>query len=101
MARPRTPIRRAIGKLIVELDREYMRALEDSQPTDWIQAALDKAHDLLGYDSDSKVRGVIGAGTMTRFFGSLESQSYPGVAARLAELDSLLSTTSNLDEAGA
>lgn len=101
MARPRTPVRRAVGKLIMELDREYMRAVEDGQPTEWLQSALDKAHDFLGCETDSEVRGILGPKTMVRFFGSLKSQSFPRVAAKLAELDLLLLRTSSLDEAGA
>ena len=90
MARSRTPIRCAIGKLIVELDREYMRAIEYDQPREWIEAAHEKAHDLLSCQTGSDIQRRIGAMTATRYFGALQSASYPGIAAKLSVIDSIL-----------
>ncbi len=44
MPKKKNAFQRAIGKLIVELDRVYMAQIEDGQPLEPIDLALHKAH---------------------------------------------------------
>lgn len=93
MAKGKTPLRRAIGKLIVELDREYMRAVEDAQPRAWIESSLSKAHGLLSCQTRDDVARIIDPLTITRFFGSVQVASYPQIAAKLADIEELMQQT--------
>ena len=86
----RTETRRCIGKAIVELDRAFMAAIEDGQPTAAVQAALDKAHALLQATDDKAIRALVDAKTLPQYFGRLFLESHPAVRAYVLAADAAL-----------
>jgi len=88
----RSPFQAAIGKLILELDRQYMSQVMDDQPLDSFEEALDKAHALLGCGSPDEVKDVLGPLTLRRYFGEMWLGSYPKISEKVSDAQELLSS---------
>jgi hypothetical protein len=83
MPKERSDFQRAIGKLIVELDRVHMVQMEDGQPCENIELALNKAHDLLRIESLSEAKEHLGPVSLRHHFGKFWLDTWPVVAAKV------------------
>ncbi len=92
MPKKKNAFQRAIGKLIVELDRVYMAQIEDGQPLEPIDLALHKAHQLLRIESIADAKTRLGPVSLNHYFGNVWLDAWPEVAARVADAQEALNT---------
>jgi hypothetical protein len=90
MPKRKTPFQTAVGKIIVEMDRVYMSQVEDGQPLESIELALDKAHQLIRIDSTDDAKRRLGSVSLSRYFGNLWLESWPDVAAKVDDAQAVL-----------
>ena len=90
MPKKRNAFQRAIGKLIVELDRVYMAQVEDGQPCEPIDLALHKAHQLLRIESVAEAKTHLGPASLSHHFGNIWLDAWPAVAAKVEEAQKVL-----------
>ena len=90
MPKQKTPFQTAIGKVIVELDRVYMSHVEDGQPLETVELALDKAHQLIRIDSTDEAKRRLGPVSLRRYFGNLSLDSWPAVASKVEDAQRIL-----------
>ena len=76
MARNRTKSAKAAGKLILEIDREIARAVEDALPNlDDLEIKVGLAHDLLQAKNANNMSEILGNKTLAQYFGELSIES--------------------------
>ena len=87
MARPRTPLEAAAGKLIAAIQKEWSKEAGDAQSAR-SEAVMHAAHELLQAASKfDSIVSVVGSGSVSTFLGEEWVQAHPAVQPYVAVLE--------------
>lgn len=88
MPRHRTPIDRAVGRLISAIQKEWLT--EHGEPAEVAEYAMNRVHELLQATKTESVNAVLGNQSLADYLGKLWLRRHPAVMLAVNELESLI-----------
>ena len=88
MPRHRTPIERAVGRLISAIQKEWVT--ETGEPAAIAEHVMNRAHALLQVGSNESIAARLGAQSLTDYLGILWVRRHPSVLAAIEDLQFLI-----------
>ena len=89
MAKQKTDIQKATGKLISVIQKEWGEALGDDN-AEFSENVMDAAHDLFQAGTREKIKALLGTLTVKQYLGEVWVQGHPNVKTAVSNLEGLL-----------
>ena len=96
MARKRTGLQKAVGKLISAVQKEWGEELGEPH-AEFSEDVMDRAHDLLQAGTSEEVRKILGPRTVSQYLGEIWLQGHPNVKQFVAAFEELLKDDQNFN----
>ncbi|WP_457673683.1 hypothetical protein [Thiolapillus sp.] len=96
MARKRTALQKAAGKLIFAIQKEWGEDLGGPH-AEFSEDVMDRAHDLLQAGTSEEVRKILDPRTVCQYVGEVWLQGHPNVKQFVAAFEELLEDDQNFN----